>query len=148
MYNEEFFASRVNGSDVLDCEQEKVPDAKPSLRIRDVFNGLEPMIPLQWQVVQSRAPGCYVAPDSKILKPARTPLQKGSMPMGGDKSQIGAKKTRYQRRKEAKKRRSLQFQEKQLTSVPEVEMEEQNSFCPFGTSTEQASPAHSDVSDN
>ncbi|VDO77728.1 unnamed protein product [Heligmosomoides polygyrus] len=58
--------------DVLDCEKQNVLVAKPSVRICDAFEGLEPVVPLQWQVVQSRAPGCFVAPDSKLKLIAST----------------------------------------------------------------------------
>ncbi|VDO25699.1 unnamed protein product [Haemonchus placei] len=102
----------VNSSDVLDCEKETVLVAQPSVRIRDVFNGLEAVIPLQWQVVQKRAPGCYVAPNSKLHFTARTPLPEGSMRLGEDKSKIGAKRNRQRKKENAKRRKVLQLQGK------------------------------------
>ncbi|VDO78696.1 unnamed protein product [Heligmosomoides polygyrus] len=68
--------------DVLDCEKQNVLVAKPSVRICDAFEGLEPVVPLQWQVVQSRAPGCFVAPDSKLKLIASTALRDGSVQVG------------------------------------------------------------------
>ncbi|VDM71832.1 unnamed protein product [Strongylus vulgaris] len=65
------------------------------------------MVPLQWQIMQKRAPGCYVAKDSKLKSIAMAQLTGSSFPQG---RQSGAKRTKSQKRKDRAKRMKLMHQ--------------------------------------
>uniref|UniRef100_A0A158P9C3 Ankyrin repeat and fibronectin type-III domain-containing protein 1 n=1 Tax=Angiostrongylus cantonensis TaxID=6313 RepID=A0A158P9C3_ANGCA len=71
--------NRTNPDAVLKCSDRKIFVCKPKTLFCDAFNGLEPVVPLMWQLVQGRAPGCYVAPDSKLKLIAQTPLPESSI---------------------------------------------------------------------
>ncbi|VDM63013.1 unnamed protein product [Angiostrongylus costaricensis] len=90
--------NRTNPAGILKCSDRRIFVCKPKTLFCDAFNGLEPVIPLMWQVsddlqtflntgkralingfVQSRAPGCYVAPDSKLKLIAQIPLPDSSI---------------------------------------------------------------------
>ncbi|CAJ0604254.1 unnamed protein product [Cylicocyclus nassatus] len=110
------------------------------LHIRNAFAGLESMIPLQWQIMQKRAPGCYVAKDSNLKKRAmmeeHTPSRKP----------VNMKLTHNQRRN--RKRKKMKWQNARGRSVqePTVEMDSEPVYCPFGSPTNASSPACSEPS--
>uniref|UniRef100_A0A1I7WMP1 NARG2_C domain-containing protein n=1 Tax=Heterorhabditis bacteriophora TaxID=37862 RepID=A0A1I7WMP1_HETBA len=88
-------------TDVLDCSTiaKSVVLSREVPKFRDIFEGLESRIPLQWQIVQRRAPGCFVAKDSKLHFIAITPLEENI------KERKSIKRTGYQKRKGMKRRR-------------------------------------------
>ncbi|VDL67835.1 unnamed protein product [Nippostrongylus brasiliensis] len=95
------------------------------------------MIPLQWQTVQSRAPGCYVAPDSKLKMIA--------MAQGGAKQNM--KRTRNQRKRDTMKKKKLKNNKgNPQDSESTAERDHQDTRRPFGSNEEPTSPAGSDVS--
>ncbi|RCN53293.1 hypothetical protein ANCCAN_00354 [Ancylostoma caninum] len=137
----------TKSTDVLDCDSCDVAIADVSLSIREAFSGLESMIPLQWQIVQKRAPGCYVAKDSKLKGIAMSQLPGRSFGHEGSQNkQVALKRTRKQRQRDNKRRREAEKTGGNV-SVPTVEMDAEPAYCPFGTSNvEPNSPASSEPS--
>ncbi|KAL6739888.1 hypothetical protein Aduo_013287 [Ancylostoma duodenale] len=139
----------TKSTDVLDCGSCDVAVADVSFSIREAFIGLESMIPLQWQIVQKRAPGCYVAKDSKLKGIAMSQLPGRSISHDGSQNkQIASKRSRKQRQRDNKRRREA---EKTAAggnvSMPTVEMDAEPAYCLFGASNvEPNSPASSEPS--
>ncbi|KAJ1369824.1 hypothetical protein KIN20_031396 [Parelaphostrongylus tenuis] len=129
----------TNSDGVLEFAKNKISVCETKSRFSDAFNGLEPVIPLQWQVVQSRAPGCYIAPDSKMKSVAQTPLSDVSVLAEYGRHERKGKPRRRKRKANALKD-NVDLPGSSEVPLPNAEVEDQSTSCPFGNLSEPSSP--------
>ncbi|ETN72660.1 hypothetical protein NECAME_13797 [Necator americanus] len=134
-------------SEIFECNKGGIPVADVPFYIRDAFFGLEPMIPLQWQIMQKRAPGCYVAEDSKLKHAAQTQLPSTFKHKGASQSnKTDAKRSKREKRRDRKERKLAEFRAAETgQQEPLVAQDNQSTSCP-STTTKSGSPMHTETS--